>query len=698
VEKKTIITRAYVLFGVFALLFILVIVRSCQIQTDGRATVFSKKSDKLPERTVQRFPRRGEILDCNRIPLITSVSTYDIYWDATVVKKDSFNVGISELAKKLAFQFGNKNAREYETFLRTARERKNRYVLIQRKVPNDVRQLLRTFPIFRLGQLKGGLIDTDEQIERRRPNGELLKRTLGYVKLDGKKMLHVGIEGAYNTYLEGQIGEEVEQKIASGWKKMGKILKEPVEGADLITTIDKEIQEVAHAELLNQLKHQNAKSGSVILMDVKTGGIRAIANLTRGNDGEYYELFNHAIGTKEVPGSTFKLASVMAALEDERIDIEDKVNAKGIYTYYGSTLKDTEEKGYGQISIRRAFELSSNVISSVIATAYKGQPSMFVDRLKSFGLDKPTGIDLEGEPNPTLYTPGTKNWSGISLPWMAVGYEVQQTPLQTLCFYNAVANNGVMVKPQFIKEVRRGSSVVKTFETIVLNPKICSEKTYKILQSCLKGVMKNGTGSALKSSYFDIAGKTGTARILNDDLRYGEKGEEKYQASFVGYFPADRPIYSCIVVISAPTKDIYGAVVSGTVFASIANKVYATALQYHEAINENTKRDSIVPGSKDGYKSDYISLLKALNIPFKDYAREEWIATTAEGKFVQFDTRKVSTNSVPKVIGLSARDAVYMLENAGLYVKVKGVGTVIAQSIASGNPLIAGQNITLTLK
>jgi cell division protein FtsI (penicillin-binding protein 3) len=510
--------------------------------------------------------------------------------------------------------------------------------------------------------------------------------------------LRVGIEGAYNNYLEGQIGEEIEQKYASGWKKTGRILKEPVEGADLITTIDKEIQEVAHAELLHQLKNQNARSGSVILMDVKTGGIRAMANLTRGKDGEYYESYNHAIGTKEVPGSTFKLASVMAALEDGKIKIDDKVNATGVYNYSGSTLTDTEEKGYGQITIKRAFEVSSNVISRVISTAYKGQPTSFVDRLRSFGLDKPTGIDLEGEPNPTMYQPGTANWSGISMPWMSVGYEVQQTPLQTLCFYNAIANNGVMVKPQFIKEVRRGSTIVKTFQPIVLNAKVCTEATYKTMQECLKGVMKNGTGSDLKSSYFDIAGKTGTARILNDDLRYGKKGEEKHQASFVGYFPADKPIYSCIVVISAPNKDIYGAVVSGTVFASIANKVYATALQYHDAINENKAKIALAPPSKDGNKTEYMTLLKLLNIQYIDYSKDEWITTTAAGKFVQFDTRNVSRNAVPKVIGLSAKDAVYILENSGLYVKIQGIGAVQKQSIPPGNPLIAGQVITLTLE
>ena len=390
------------------------------------------------------------------------------------------------------------------------------------------------------------------------------------------------------------------------------MIREPIEGADLITTIDLNIQEVAHSELYQQLKNQGARSGSVIVMDVKTGYVRAIVNLQLAGDGEYYELYNHAIGTKEVPGSTFKLASLMAALEDEKISLSDTVNADGEYNFFGKKLKDSNEWGYGRISIRRAFEVSSNVIAKVIYNAYRREPETFTARLKEFGITEPLGIEFKGEPVPTVYQPGSSHWWGGSLAWMSIGYEVQQTPLQTLAFYNAVANEGTLVRPQFVQEIRRGSFVVKQSKPEVIRQKICSDRTLHQLQECLSGVVKRGTGSALKSSLFDIAGKTGTARILNDDLRYGEKGEERYQASFVGYFPAKEPLYSCIVVVSAPSKDIYGATVSGTVFSAIANKVYSNTLKYHKAINESRQKVKEAPLSMDGNRADILEVLKVI--------------------------------------------------------------------------------------
>lgn len=683
-EKKDLIWRAYLVYLAFFVAMVVVIVKTVLIQTEGKASFFAATEEKIPTRAVKRYPRRGEVLDRNYTPLVTSVSSYDIHMDPTVVKQEIFDRDISDLAKGLSQIFPETTAREYENYIRRGRSNGNRYLKIKLKVTNEQRRRLRELPIFKLPRHQGGLIDNEEIIMRKRPHGEMFKRTLGYYQNNRGKELRVGIEGAYNEYLAGEPGEEVEQRISSGWKKTGQMIRQPVEGADLITSLDLGIQEVAHSELYKQLKNQGAKSGCVIVMDVKTGYVRAIVNLQQGSDGEYYEKYNQAIGTKEVPGSTFKLASLMAALEDEKINLSDTVNANGVYNFFGVEMKDSYEWGYGRISIRRAFEVSSNVIAKVIFNAYRNEPQAFVDRLKSFGLSEPLGIALEGEKKPTMYAPGSRYWSGLSLAWMAIGYEVQQTPLQTLAFYNAVANNGKMVRPLFVEQIRRGSQVVKNFHPEVIRQKICSDRTLRQLQECLAGVVKRGTGSALKSSLFDIAGKTGTAVILNDDLRYGKEGEKRYQASFVGYFPANEPIYSCIVVVSAPSKDIYGATVSGTVFTAIANKVYSNTLKYHQAINEAKQRVKEPPVSIDGQSRDIMTVLDALKIRYSFPGATEWGNTKTVGNMVEMTPRTVAKNTVPNVVGLSARDAVYLMESNGLHAYVRGSGKVVSQTIPAG--------------
>jgi cell division protein FtsI (penicillin-binding protein 3) len=687
-EKKDIAWRVYLVYFGFMLMMAVVFVKTIQIQFADNSKILStttiKDGEKIPTRIIKREPRRGEILDVNYTPLVTSVSFYEIHMDPTVAKQDLFDDSIADLSRGLAQICPEKTAYEWESYIRRGRLAKNRYLKIKSKASNDERRSLRALPIFNKGRMKGGLIDTDETITRKRPHNELLKRTLGYYQNQDGEELKVGIEGAYNVYLKGEEGEEIEQKISTGWKRTGQIVKDAVEGADVVMSIDKEIQEVAHSELQRQLEAHHAKNGCAIVMDVKTGFVKAIVNLSIAGDGGYYELYNHAIGTKEVPGSTFKLASLMAALEDGKISITDSVQAGSKYLFYNKALNEAHNANYGRITIKHAFELSSNVVSKVIHNAYKNHPIDFIKRLRMFGLSEPLGIELLGEPTPTLYSPGDKNWWGGSLAWMSVGYEVQQTPLQTLAFYNAVANNGKFVRPQFVKEIRRGAEIVKSYEPFVINPKICSDKTLKELQSCLEGVMLEGTGRRLTNSYFKIAGKTGTAEILNDDMRYGSKGEKKYLASFVGYFPVEDPIYSCIVSISASGENIYGASVSGTVFSAIANKVYATSLQYHKAINESKKLQEQAPISKDGNKQDLITILRTFKIPYQKGVASEWINTISGDSKINLKDRKIQKGLVPNVIGMSAKDAVYLLESEGIKVKVKGYGAVKSQSVGPG--------------
>ena len=699
-DKKDILIRTVIVYIGFVAVLILVLFKTFSIQLEGRTNMLSDTHEKIPTKIINRIPRRGEILDINYTPLVTSVSFYEIYMDPTVIDQKIFDEQITDLANGLSKVLYSMTSREWENWIRKGRQRGNRFLKIKINATNEERRQLNALPIFKLGRMKGGLIDNHVTSTRKRPHNELMKRTLGYYKpAEGNHPeLRVGIEGAYNEYLAGEEGAEIIQKISTGWKKTGQIVKDAVEGADVVTSIDKEIQEVAHSELISQLKLQGAKNGCVVVMDVKTGFVKAIVNLSRSTNGEYYEIYNQAIGTREVPGSTFKLASLMAGLEDQKFSIYDMVNSGPKYTFYGKTLNEAHGANYGRINIKTAFELSSNVISKVINDAYKSDPEVFVERLKSFGLSEPLGLELEGEASPTMYSPGSKSWSGISLAWMAVGYEVQQTPLQTLAFYNAVANNGKLVKPQFVKEIRRGAEVVKEFEPIVINSKICSNKTLKDLQKCLAGVMKEGTGKRLTSSYFDIAGKTGTAEILNEDMHYGNKGEKKYLASFVGYFPVKNPIYSCIVSIAASGENIYGASVSGTVFAAIANKVYATSLKYHQAVNEKKVKVKSTPVSKDGNLHDLKTVMNQLNITYSDKVQDEWVNTISSGKQVEFSKRSSIKGVVPNVKGMSAKDAVYLIESIGMNVDLRGYGTVVKQSSPAGTPAFNGGLIELILK
>lgn len=700
-ENKSIYLRAYLIYFGFVLIMAIVIGKTVMLQFEGRSEVFTTNDgvqEKMPTRTVKRIPRRGEILDANYNPMVTSVSFYDIHMDPTVIEQKLFDEGINELGQGLSEMYPVRSASEWERYIRSARSQKKRYLLIKRKATIEEKKELSNLPIFNKGRLKGGLIDSEETIVRKRPHGELLKRTLGYYRAPERRKgeLRVGIEGAYNNYLAGEFGEEIEQKYGNGWKKTGQIIRESVEGANVITSIDLEIQEVAHTELERQLRNQDARHGSVIVMDVKTGFVKAIASLTKASDGNYYETFNHAIGTKEVPGSTFKLASLMALLEDDKVKITDQVNASGEYHFYSNVMKD-HDGGYGTITIKEAFEKSSNVFTKIVHNAYKGNRESFVNRLRSFGLADSLGLDIKGEVKPTMYYPSHPNWSGISLPWMAVGYEVQQTPMQTLAFYNAVANNGKFMKPQFVQEVRRGQEVVQKFEPVVLHNQICRQSTINILKSCLEGVMINGTGRALKSSYFTIAGKTGTARILNADNTYGEKGSYKYQASFVGYFPADEPMYSCIVVISEPKSDIYGARVSGTVFSAIANKVYASTLRYHEAINEHKQRLAEAPISQNGNRNDLEKVLRSFKVQHTIHDDGEWLSTTKQETSIDLERRYVGTESVPNVVGMSAKDAVFLIQKTGMKVKLVGYGTVYHQSVMAGTTVSDG-TVVLQLK
>jgi cell division protein FtsI (penicillin-binding protein 3) len=593
--------------------------------------------------------------------------------------------------------YKDKSSRSYENEIRTARANGSRYVLIRKKVTNEERKRLGKLPIFNLGRMKGGIIDNQETIIRKAPNGILLRRTLGYYKKEHN--LEVGLEGAYHSYLEGEPGKEIEHRITTGWKKTGRFTKDPIEGADIVTTFDKDVQEVAHSELEHQLKEMDAQSGTVILMEVATGHVKAIVNLDREKDGSFSERFNHAVGLREVPGSTMKLASIMAGLEDNKFKITDKVNAVGSYQVYRKTFTDANDgRGYGTITIQQAFEKSSNVIALILYKAYRNDPNLFLQRLGEFGLTEPLGTEIPGELGPKFFNPGSSGWSPYSIPSMAIGYEYQQSPLHTCAFYNAVANNGKFLRPLFVKEIRRAGKIIKRMKPVVIREKICSDATLKIMQNCLKGVMSRGTGKKLTSSQFSIAGKTGTARLLNDKSQYVEENQSDFQASFAGYFPANNPKYTCVVVVTRPKKQKYAALVAGPVFAAIANKIYASNLTYHPAINERKPFAPGLPAVKGGYYRDVTQVLKHLGVRFQLNTSAKWVQADSLNNSIHLNAVQIRKSGVPNVKGMTAKDAVYLLELKGLSVSLKGYGRVVSQSLNPGTEIHKGQLVKLELK
>ena len=699
-NKDFLLYRAYIIYFIFVILMLLVLWMTLSIQLSDGVVIFNSENDRIPKKIIVEDAQRGDILDKDLNPLVTTVTYYDIAMDPSVVDQKLFDTKVSKLSEGLSKVFQDKTPKEYETFIRAKRARGSKFFFLQKQVTNEQRQKLRKLPIFEEGQFEGGLIDNIEIPVRKKLRG-FAGRTLGRYSNNEGKVTAIGIEGAFHDFLAGKSGKVIVEKLATGWKKTGKYQEEAVSGADLVLTIDSDIQEVVHSELEKQLIEMDASHGCVIVMEVKTGYIRAISNLKRHADNTFTQPYNYAIGTRTTPGSTFKLSSLMAALEYGKLGLNEIINASGTYTFEGSEypLYDSNYgHGYGMITVQQAFEKSSNVLAPTINDVYKDEPYRFIGRLEQFGLTESLGIKLLGEKKPLVSRPGTKVWSGLSIPYMAIGYEVEQVPLQTLSLYNTVANNGKMMKPLFVEEIRKSGKVIEKFPPVVLKDKICSQSTIDKVKLCLEGVMKNGTGSDLKSVEFNIAGKTGTAKIMDESGKFLDRNKSEYQASFCGYFPADNPLYSCIVVIYKPKVNIHGAKVSGTVFAAVANKVFASNLQFHDAINEVGERSQKSPQIKSGFKSDISNALSELGYEYEVTKNGDWINPSKSVSKIKLQERKVDKKKVPNVIGMTAKDAVFLLESMGYIVKIKGFGKVVYQSAREGAEVEKGRLIQITLK
>jgi len=694
----------YVLVLVFALL---IVIRIVTIQTIERS-IWMEKASTYSKKDITLIPNRGDICAVDGKLLSSSLPSYNIFMDlkSKALKKDIFLKNVDSLALCLSNLFKDKSKDEYVKQLKAARSRGERYYSIKTKVNYPQLKKLKTFPIFRMGRYKGGFIYTQENT-RVQPHNGLAERTIGYTT-KGETGNVVGIEGAFDDELKGIEGIKLMQRLSGGiWMPVNDGNEvEPEDGKDVITTLDVNIQDLAESTLRKHLTTHNADHGSVVVMEVQTGEIKAITNLQRTKSGKYEETFNFAIGESTEPGSTFKLASIMAAMEDGFLELNDSVNTgDGKITYNGFTISDTKEKGHGRISAKQVFEVSSNVgVSMIINYYYKKNPRKFIDRLYSMNLNEKVGIKIKGEEKPYIKYPDDKLWSGISLVQMSIGYEVKQSPIQILTFYNAIANGGKMIRPKIVNGIRQNGVLVKTFETEVINPSICSKETLKKAQKMLLGLIENGTAKNIKSDLYKIAGKTGTAQLAKGKTGYHDENDVvSYQSSFVGYFPAGKPKYSIIVVMNSPSNDLYyGAVVAAPVFKEIADKIYASDYDFHpecKSLFANNNALSEIPYSKDGLKAELDLVLEKLEIPIvnKLNSTNDWIVTNARVKGVEYHSKSVKKGIVPQVEGMGLRDAIYLLEKVGLKVEVIGRGTVKKQSIDAGRAVNKGDRIILNL-
>lgn len=643
---------------------------------------------------------RGDILADDGRLLATSVPVYEIRMDLhrSVVSEQDFASGIDSLSLQLSRLFRDRPQSDYKRLLSAARRNQERYFLVKRGVSYHQLLELKDFPIFRLGRFRGGLL-VEERNRRETPFKSLASRTIGYER----EGVYVGLEGAYRQYLEGIQGKRLMQRISGGnWMPINDENEiKPQNGKDIITTININMQDIVESALMKQLHKFQAGHGTAVVMEVSTGKIKAISNLTRNPYGGYEETFNYAIGESAEPGSTFKLASMIALLEDGVVSPEDFIQTgDGTYRFADRIMRDSREGGLGTITVKDVFALSSNVGTSILVNdAYGSDPAKFIKHLDNLLITKPLGIEIKGEGKPSIPNPEESSWSGVTLPWMSIGYSLSLTPLQILSLYNAVANHGTFMKPMFVEEVRQTGKSVRRFEPQVLKRSICSSSTLHIVQDMLKEVVESGTASGIKTPVFSIAGKTGTAQFTSSSRGYRSSNRIIYRASFAGYFPADDPLYSMIVVVHDPKGWIYtGSQVAAPVFREIADKIFATQLN----VNDNYLQASLMQSLPNGFLGS-VDDLKSVYREFKAQVFEQddadvWARAEVEGlDSVKITSHEVIPNLVPNVVGMGLSDALFVLENAGLRVRFSGRGAVKSQSLRAGSRISPGSEIYIHL-
>jgi len=701
--KKSILLRVYLVYLGILLFAIAIMARVIYIQSFESSELMEQaKKQELSWFDVEAI--RGNICSDDGTLLATSIPIFDVRMDVCTdsLTDEIFRQNVDSLGYRLSKLFNDRTPSQYRDELWEARRNKERYYLIKRKITYPELKEVRTFPIFKRGKYKGGLI-VIPHFQRELPYKELAKRTIGYESTDESARVFVGLEGFFSQDLQGVTGKRLMRKVGSGtWVPLDlENQLEPQNGDDIITTIDINIQDLVERALLKELIADSADHGCMVVMEVATGYIKAIANLKRVGQNRYDEGYNYAIGESSEPGSTFKLASFLVALEDGKIDLNTPVaTGNGEVTYSGQKMSDSHRGGYGTITAREVFEKSSNVgTSQIIVKAYSSEPQKYIDGLHKLGIQNQLGLQISGEGWPNIKDTKDKLWSKLSLPWMSIGYEVTMTPLQLLTLYNAVANNGTMVSPLLVKEIHRNGQVVTHYKTEVINPAICSPITIVKAKMMLQGVVEKGTATNIRNSVYKIAGKTGTAQVAMNNKGYGNKGGAvQYKGSFVGFFPAEDPKYSMIVVINNPKKGkYYGASIAGPVFKEVSDQLYAR----HPEIKFTASKDTIspmAPSAKAGKRKDIELLYGDLGMnAISDNPNALWARPLLIQESISLVTESVTQGIMPDVTGMGLKDAIYLLEKNGLRVTVKGKGSVVSQSIASGVKVSKGEEVFIEL-
>jgi cell division protein FtsI (penicillin-binding protein 3) len=646
---------------------------------------------------------RGNIYSDEGVLLATSIPLYKLSIDATIVPEDVYGIKIDSLSRLLADFFKDKAPMDYLQRINEARRTGKRYlVLNNRLLTFTERKMVEKWPIFREGANKGGVL-FEKVEERTYPFKELGARSIGYVNETGEG---VGLEFSFEKQLAGKDGKALYQRLTGGdWKPIGSGVRvRPDDGYDIYTTLNVNIQHLVQEALKSAVLEHQANYGCAIVMDVRTGEIKAIANLGKVKEGEYAENYNYAIGDQGStdPGSTFKIASMMALLEDStKLSLTDTVETgDGNYRYYDRVMKDTRVGGYGKITVKQALAYSSNVgISKLVSKHFGKKESKYIDYLKRFGLSTPLeSMRLKGIFPPYIKNPQDPTWSGVTLPWMSVGYETRLSPLQVITFFNAIANNGYWIPPQLVRNVRQQDKFLEKYQNKTNEKPICSPQTLASLRDMMEAVVEYGTAKNIKTDKYKIAGKTGTSQKLNNRGRY----IQKYRTSFVGYFPADKPKYTCIVVIDEPKgADQYGGDVCAPVFRQIADRLYAQDADVQskmELKREAPLFQTNLPATHIGHIEDLKNICNELHITNQPRPNNEWVSPIAGRYTVDWQERKIAANAVPNVKGLTLRDAIYLLENKGLKVYFAGKGRVKTQTLAPGAPLRKGDKIVIALE
>lgn len=693
--KKDIRFRVYVAFTCICLMGIAIIIKAALIQVNDGARL-RQMSDDMHTRTIKTPAERGNIYNEEGQLLCSSIPQFDVHVDFSVIKPELFRENVDSLAINMSHLFNDAPASHYKKLLAEGYKKQSKYFLLRKNMPYYQYQELRHFPIFNKGQRRGGFIE-DPRIKRINPYGMLAYRTIGLWRANSQA---IGMEATYDSLLNGEQGTRLEQKSTGGvWMPVPGGEVEPQNGRDIVTTLDMGIQNVAEHSLMSVLQQYQCLYGTVIVMEVQTGKIRALVNLGRQKDGSYWEDFNYAMLPTE-PGSTFKLVTLTALLNDKYISVEDKVNCEGGAIRFGNRTMRDSHLGLGMLSIRDAFAHSSNAAMAKLAYQhYYKEPQKFIDQLKKLHLHERTGIDIAGERRPLVKSPSSKSWSATTLPWMATGYEVLVSPLHTAMVYNAVANNGRMMRPYLISAVREYGKDVQTFKPQAIVEAIGDSSTVRQLQACTREVAISGTAKHIQGPYYPIAGKTGTAQVADKGIKYSDG---VYQGSFVGYFPADKPRYTVAVVIRTKPHSgaYYGGTIAAPVFRMVADRIFAhNKGSWDGPLDSISKLKKAPMYAKQATSASYGVLLGALGKKYEggQDAYIKQLTTDTVKKTMHLKQANAYVGMVPDVSGMGLKDAVYLLEKQGLNVQVQGRGKVQLQSIAPGTKANKGQTIILQL-